>query len=323
MVLYKSRIIKKLDGFEEYLLAAGKSQSTAVRYIEKVRQLLDFIKKDTITKDDIIKFLAHCRKNKSQNTYCLIYYALQSFFKYIKQEKLLDGIPQPKKPFTLPKYLTMEELEALIKYTVNPRDRAILLLLFATGLRVSELCSLKIKDVDFERGVIRVFREKTEIESEIPVADFALIALREAINTYINKSEDAPLFQNKFGEQLSIRSVQRIVTNAAKRAGINKKVSPHVLRHTFATFALSKGFNLPEIQEILGHASIRTTRIYSHVIKSELERKYHTIFSNRKEEEERPITIRVIYCPKCGYKIGQGWRFCLNCGADLSKIDVS
>jgi len=318
--MYRSRVLDKLNDFEDYLIASGCSPSSARRYVEKVRQLLSFVRKDTLTKDDVVRFFAYCRKTKSLNTICLIYYALQSFFKYIKREDLLQDIKPPKKPQTMPKYLTIEEVKKLVDHTARPRDRALILMLFATGLRVSEIVSLKIKDVDFKRGIIRVYRHKSELESEIPIADFALLALREAINTYFRQDNDAPLFQNKYGEALSIRSVQKILQNAAKRAEIKKKVSPHVLRHTYATFLLSKGFNLVEIQELLGHASIRTTRIYSHVVKTELERKYHATFSSREPEEEKPVTIKVTYCPKCGSKIGQGWRFCVNCGEDLSKL---
>jgi|Deesub1362B_J571_1020462.scaffolds.fasta_scaffold01212_3 integrase/recombinase XerD len=312
--------MSKLEEFREYLLAMGKSPGTVQQYVTKVKQFLDF-SKNKITKSNLIKFLAYIRKTRSMYTYSLVFYALQAYLKFIKREKLMKDIPQPKQPRPLPKYLTIEEVRTLIEHTGRPRDRALILLLFATGLRVSEIVSLKIGDVDFKRGIIRVYRHKSELESEIPVADFALLSLREAINTYIRKDENAPLFQNKYGEQLSIRSVQKILQNAAKRAGINKKVSPHILRHTYATFLLSKGFNLAEIQELLGHASIRTTRIYSHVVKSELERKYHKVFhSKTNDEKEPPIEIKVMFCPKCGYKIGQGWKYCINCGEDLSKL---
>jgi len=318
--MLKSLIADKLNDFEDYLIASGCSPSSARRYVEKVRQFLDFTRKNTFTRDDVVRFLAYCKKTKRTNTVCLIYYALQRFFKYVKREDLLQDIKPPKRPQTAPKYLTVEEVKKLVDHTARPRDRALILMLFATGLRVSEIVSLKIGDVDFKRGVVRVHRHKSELESEIPIADFALLALREAINTYFRQDNDAPLFQNKYGEVLSVRSVQRILQNAAKRAGIKKKVSPHVLRHTYATFLLSKGFNLAEIQELLGHANIKTTRIYSHVVKTELERKYHAVFSSREPEEEKPVTIKVTYCPKCGSKIGQGWRFCVNCGEDLSKL---
>ena len=319
-MLYKVRVLGKLNDFEEFLLASGKSPETVRQYIGKVQQLLRFVRRDTITRDDVIRFLAYVRKTFSLYTYNLVYYALRSFFQYIKRMDLLEGIPAPKKPQRLPRYLTVEEVRKLIEKTGYPRDRAIILLLFTTGLRVSELVSLKIGDVNFQQGIIRVYRHKTQLESEIPVADIALFALREAINTYIRTGPDAPLFQNKYGEALSVRSVQRIVREAAKRAGIKKKVTPHCLRHTFATFALSKGLNVVEIQELLGITSLKTVRVYTHIVKTELEKKYHNIFSVSKPKEEKPRReLKIMFCPNCGMKVLPTWKYCVNCGTDLTK----
>jgi len=323
-VLRKKTLEGKIEGYKEFLLASGKSNETIRQYISKINQFLRFVPKDTVTRNDVIKFLAYVRENKNPNTYHTTYYALRGFLQYCKKDNLMKDIPPPKKPRNLPKYLKIEEVKALLDHTGLPRDRALILMLFSTGLRVSEICSLKIKDVDFKRGIVRVFRHKTGVEDELPIADFALFALREMINGYDRKDPEDPLFQNKYGGPLSPRSVQRILQKAKERAGINKKVTPHVLRHTFATYALKKGFNLPEIQEILGHASITTTRIYSHVVKSELEKKYHKIFSvtkNNEEEQEEPKNdIRLKYCPRCGMKVLSSWRFCVNCGEDLSNL---
>lgn len=320
--LRRETLLKKIGSYEEFLLASGRSEQTISQYVSKIKQFLKFVGKDTVTRNDVIKYLAYVRESKNPNTYHTVYYALRGFLEYCKCNFMKD-IPPPKKPRNLPKYLKIEEVKALLDHTGKPRDRAIILMLFTTGLRVSELCSLKIKDVDFKRGVVRVYRNKTSREDELPIADFALLALRETINGYDDKGPEAPLFQNKYGEALTPRSVQRILQKAKERAGINSKVTPHVLRHTFATFALKKGFNLPEIQEILGHASITTTRVYSHVVKSELEKKYHSVFSvtrNVEDVEEAEVDIRLKFCPKCGYKILPTWRFCVNCGEELSNL---
>jgi len=314
----------KLDAFKTYLLASGKSKETVRQYVSKINRFLSFVKKDTVTKNDVIRFFAYIRESKSKCTYSVTYFALKEFFKFCRKEYLLKDIPAPKRPRTLPKYLTLEEVKALLDHTGSIRDRAIILTLFTTGLRVSELCNLKIKDVDFKRGIIRVYRPKTESESEIPVADFTLFALRELVNEYDKRGPEDPLFQNRFGEALTPRTVQRILQKAKERAKINKKVTPHVLRHSFATFSLQHGLNLAEIQEILGHANINTTRVYSHVVKTELEKKYHNIFSKTKKEEEEEKTVkkdvRLLYCPNCGVKVSPHWKYCVNCGEDLTNL---
>ncbi|MCA9739240.1 MAG: tyrosine-type recombinase/integrase [Gemmatimonadetes bacterium] len=185
------------------------------------------------------------------------------------QPTLALRIPRPKRDRPLPSVLSMEEVSRLLKRTRNPKHRALLMLLYSAGLRVSEVVRLKPEDLDLDRGLVRVRRAKGRKDR------YTLLARRavDAVRMYTDAYPTGPwLFPgDRRDRHLTTRSVQRIVKQSARAAGIIKNVTTHTLRHSFATHLLEGGTNLRVIQELLGHQSTRTTQIYTHVARSTLE----------------------------------------------------
>jgi len=185
------------------------------------------------------------------------------------QPKLALKLPRPRKEHHLPSVLSQGEVARLLKKARNPKHRALLVLLYSAGLRVGEVVRLKPADLDLERGLVRVSRGKGRRDR------YTLLARRavEAVGIYRDAYPTVKwLFPgDRRGRHLTTRSVQRVVKKAAAAAGIEKRVTAHTLRHSFATHLLEGGTNLRIIQELLGHQSARTTQIYTHVAKSTLE----------------------------------------------------
>lgn len=185
------------------------------------------------------------------------------------EPKLALKIPRPRKERHLPAVLSSGEVARMLKKTRNPKHRAILMLLYSAGLRVGEVVRLEPQDLDLERGLLRVHRGKGRKDRYTLLARRAAEAVRIYQGAY---PTDRWLFpSDRPGRHLTTRSVQRVVRNAAIAAGVEKHVTAHTLRHSFATHLLEKGTNLRIIQELLGHQSARTTQAYTHVARSSLE----------------------------------------------------
>ena len=184
------------------------------------------------------------------------------------QPRLALRIPRPRKEQRLPAVLSQSEVARILKKARNPKHRALLMLLYCAGLRVSEVVRLTVSDLDMDRGLVRVHRGKGGKDR------YTLLARRavEAVRTYRDAyPTDRWLFPGSRPERhLTTRSVQRVVKRAAEAAGIEKDVTTHTLRHSFATHLLEGGTNLRVIQGLLGHQSVRTTQIYTHVTQSTL-----------------------------------------------------
>jgi len=201
---------------------------------------------------------------------------LRSFFRYLARRRRIEVNPVkdltgPKVPRTLPRALLYDDIVQLLDKTEHPekselRDGAVLELLYATGLRVGEAAALDVPDVDFGSGVVLV-RGKGNKERLVPVGD-------QALRAYLAARRKGPLFLNARGERLTVRSLHRIVRASAKRAGFHRPVSPHTLRHSFATHLLDEGADLRVIQEFLGHARLSTTQRYTHVSADHLMKVY-------------------------------------------------
>jgi len=205
--------------------------------------------------------------------------AIKSFFSYLQRERLHHGgkialLPSPKIGKKIPLFLTIDEIFRLLDFSPGNlwemRDKAIFELLYASGLRVSELVSLDEEMIDLKGFILRV-RGKGKKERFVPIGGKAV----DALNIYLPLKREFqkeqglyevnPVFINKYGRRLSTRSVGRICKKYFQRSGINGKASPHSLRHTFATHLLDAGVDLRTIQEMLGHANISTTQVYTHV----------------------------------------------------------
>jgi tyrosine recombinase XerC len=244
---------------------------------------LDKVTKHTIR--EYIMWLVDQKVAKSSITCKLS--AVRSFYNYLQKEELLqenplDQISSPKQDKKLPSYLTGDEVNKFlaapdISTPVGQRDRAILELLYASGLRVSELAHLTRNQIDMESREIRVMGKgsKERLVLMGKPAQAAITAyLKEGRPRLVGKKKTEAIFINRYGKQLIERRIQKIVTKYARTGGIKKKVHPHTIRHTFATHLLDGGADLRVVQELLGHASLTTTQIYTHVSKTQAKKVY-------------------------------------------------
>lgn len=200
---------------------------------------------------------------------------LRSFFKFLHREGLLKTnpaklVPLPKQPKQLPRFLTVDEVFSLVEKpegmgVLLARDRAILELLYSSGLRVSELSGLNLDDINVTEGLAKT-RGKGKKERIVPVGKKALEALKSyMLESLLLKKTDRALFLNRNGLRLTDRSIRRIVLKYSRMSELSGRVSPHTLRHTFATHLLQSGADLRVIQELLGHSSLSTTQKYTHL----------------------------------------------------------
>lgn len=216
--------------------------------------------------------------------------SLRSFYRFMLKEEFVSFNPftqasTPKQETRLPNFLYAEELEQLFDISdlstpLGQRNRALLELLYGTGIRVSECCSLRLKDIDFQIGTILVVG-KGHKERYIPIGSYAV----DAIHTYINdgrkkllkqEEEGKNLFLNYRGGNLSPRGVRKVLDEMVKKTATTFHISPHVLRHTFATHLLNEGADMRSVQELLGHSHLSSTQIYTHVTKEHLKLVYNS-----------------------------------------------
>lgn len=201
--------------------------------------------------------------------------SIRSFFKFFYREGYIKSnpaklVPNPKVPKLLPRFLSVDDAFSLVEKPegigfIPARDRAILELLYSSGLRVSELSGLNVDDLDIREGLIKV-RGKGRKERIVPVGSKAINAIKSyMVERILLKKKERALFINKRGTRLTDRGVRRIVIKYARALGINGQISPHTLRHTFATHLLQGGADLRVIQELLGHSSLSTTQKYTHL----------------------------------------------------------
>lgn len=206
---------------------------------------------------------------------------LKNFYIFLESECIKTGIIKevltPKATKYLPEYLTIEEVNDLFSSFKNDtfeeiRDYAILEMIYSCGLRVSELIELKLKDINAQEKVVKIVGKGFK-EREVPIRDEALIALNEYLK-YVKKDmivvDKNIIFLNKHGKKLTRQYVWQMIKDRAKKAGITKDISPHTLRHSFATHLLSKGCDLKVVQKLLGHENIETTQIYTHVAEEKI-----------------------------------------------------
>lgn len=256
------------------LLLRGYAPATRRLYLHHLRRFLGWCGRtvDELPEDPsalaqaYIVFLADDR-GVSLSYHNQVVSALRFLFEgVLRRPELALSVPRPRKESKLPAVLSQEEVAGLFSKLRNLKHRALLMLLYSSGLRVGELVRLRSGDIDPDRGLLRVRGGKGRKDRYTVLARRAVEALRQYQAAYPSSKW---LFPGKRdGRHIHARTVQRVVTRAAKAAGIEKDVSPHTLRHSFATHLLEGGTNLRIIQELLGHASPRTTQIYTHVAQS-------------------------------------------------------
>ncbi len=267
----------ELEKFRAYLEGEKKSENTIGEYIHFVRQMLLFTGKkyNQLTVGDIKKYQIYLstKMKYSKNTMYLALKAIGSYLKYRNRDDIVKAIKPPRRPKQMPKYLTEEEMRKLLDSAKdNSRDYAILSLLAYSGLRVSELCNLHVEDVDLSERVVYVHSGKGDKDRIVIISAKAA----EAIENYLLSRQDSLeyLFSSQKSEKITRVQVFRIVKKYARKAGIKKNVTPHVLRHTLATTMLRRGIDIRYIQQFLGHSSVATTQIYTHVDDGTLKRVY-------------------------------------------------
>jgi len=227
--------------------------------------------------------------------------ALRSFYRYLMREGLVDSEPlstlsSPKKAKRLPTFLTHGEMAKLLTAPDSStpqglRDRAILELLYATGLRVSEIVSLDLKDIDTGSRQIIVWGKGSKERMVLmgkPAVQALELYLKQARPGLEGKTDTQAVFLNRFGGRVVERRIQHIIKKYARKAGLDMRVFPHIMRHTFATHLLDGGADLRSVQDLMGHAQLSSTQVYTHVTQSQIRRKYlaaHPRSSTGKGEE--------------------------------------
>ncbi|KON87161.1 recombinase XerD [Sporosarcina globispora] len=287
----------QLKDFIHYLLVEkGLAKNTIVSYERDLKSYLKYLRSEekissleNVQRMQIVQFLGFLKKQgKSSKTLARHIASLRAFHQFLLREKAVGHDPSvhietPQMERSLPKVLNMQEVETLldfpeIKDHFGLRDKAMLELLYATGIRVSELIGLNIGDVHLTMGFVRCIGKGNK-ERIVPIGRTASEALERYLNEgrrkFVSKKyKDEALFLNHHGKRLSRQGFWKILKRLAQEAGIEKELTPHTLRHSFATHLLENGADLRAVQEMLGHADISTTQIYTHVTKTRLKDVY-------------------------------------------------
>lgn len=283
---------------EQLVYGRGLSKNTKDSYARDIKAFSGFLEKKGIddlllaTKRDVASFLAFERKAEfKDSTITRRLVALKVFYDWIANEGAIEetpteGILPPKGSQLLPDTLTEREVTRLVEAygsatALELRNRAVMELLYASGLRASEIVTLKMKDLHIPEGFLRCLGKGSK-QRVVPIGDAALRAITDYLEmgrpSFAIGGDDGFLFISSRGKRITRQTLWRIVEKAARLARIKKNVHPHTLRHCFATHLLSHGANIRAIQEMLGHADIATTQIYTHVDSEkilEIHRKFH------------------------------------------------
>jgi site-specific recombinase XerD len=260
------------DELEKELVARRYSLKTMKLYTHYNREFLEFIKKNPyeVSNEDIREYLYYlAEKDTSTSTLNIAINALKFYYGEILRRNFVCEIKRPKKDKKLPVVLSGEEISGLFSSVVNVKHRALLMLSYSAGLRVGEVVRLKMEDIDFQRKLIHIHGAKGRIDRYTILSDTASATLKEYLKDYIGDWLFAAADPKK---HITIRSAQAIFEHACENAGIQKEVSIHSLRHSFATHLLENGVDLRYIQELLGHKNLKTTEVYTHVSNRDLSR---------------------------------------------------
>jgi integrase/recombinase XerD len=288
-----------LDQFLHYLIVEkGLSRNTIEAYSHGLTRFLNYLREKGVQEvQEVGKF--HIRgfllalRGKNLNTKSIVrnLVAIRTFFRFLIQEGVLESNPveeleSPKVAKTLPEILTLEEIEQILEQPnlqtpLGTRDRAMLEMLYATGMRVSELTQLPIHQVNLEGGYVLLYGKGSK-ERIVPLGTEAMKWVTVYLKTargILSKGKESPsLFINRSGKGMSRQRLWKNLKDYGRRAGLRKRITPHLLRHSFASHLLERGADLRSVQMMLGHADISTTQIYTHVTGERLKKvhkQYH------------------------------------------------
>lgn len=293
-----------LSLFDGHLKTQNRSEHTLLAYNNDITQFIDFtarelnVESENLTVDQVDIYIVRSflgeltDQGMERKSMARKLSALRAFFKFLCREGILQKNPvqriaTPKLGRKLPHFLFLEQVEKLLQAPdcttlLGARDQMMLELLYGSGLRVSELAGLNRQDVDSEGTLLRV-RGKGNKERLVPLTKYAI----EAIQAYLQKREDqhVALLLNYQGSRLSTRSIRRILDKIALEAGLTQHLHPHMLRHSFATHLLDGGADLRSVQELLGHAKLSSTQIYTHLTRERLREVYEQSHPRAKKDK--------------------------------------
>lgn len=280
---------KYIEEFIDYLRFEKKySENTISSYKRDLNKTNTYIKKDfaKLNKKDIQNYIQKISKSENASSVSRCISTLKSFYKFLELNKYTNKTPlttitNPKTVKKLPKILSEEEIEKLLdinlKTDFDYRNKAMLELMYSSGLRVSEIINLNVNDIDLSNASVRIFGKGSK-ERIIPLNDYAIDALNNYIlnhrRSLFKHGESNYLFLNNHGNKMTRQGFFKILEKIAKEKGIKSELSPHTLRHSFATHLLKHGADLRSIQELLGHSDISTTQIYTHITSERLQKNY-------------------------------------------------
>lgn len=292
--------MKYLDQFLEYLQVQKKySTNTISSYNEDIKELFQVLntKNINLTEKDIDKYLKYLYDKKfNKNSIARKLSGVRGYYNYLLDQGIVqinhfNSLSNPKKIKTLPHYLKDEEIQKMftipnLQTPLGQRNRLILEMLYATGVRVSELVNIKIKDINQYEKSIKIFGKGRKFRIV-----FYGNYCQEILSLYLKdgrKKQDKNtceyLFLNKNGNKLTTRTIRNIIDNITLKSNLDKKVYPHMLRHSFATEMLNNGSDLISVKELLGHESINTTSIYTHVTDEQVRKVYEACHPRSKEQ---------------------------------------
>lgn len=296
-----------LKEYEYYLkVTRGLSPNSISSYVTDLVEYVEFLVKNysikdpnQITKQHIRNFIARLkRKHNTPASISRKMSAIRSFHKYLLLEKLVDanvslGVSLPKKEKKLPTVLSVEEVDALMiaadgDEPLEIRNKAMLELLYGSGLRISELLELKLSDLHIHMGFLNILGKGNK-ERIVPIGaegTYALTRYLDKARPYLKKTPGDVVFVNSRGNAMSRVGFYKVLKTLSVRAGLMKDISPHTLRHSFASHLLENGVDLRVVQELLGHEDISTTQVYTHITKKQLKEVYDNYHPRSKNKEE-------------------------------------
>ena len=285
--------MKEIEEYELFLKTEKKlGDNTVESYLLDLMSFLKWFNNDVriTTKEDILNYISFLRGNLNEKSINRHISSLKSFYSYLADMNYisinpLEDISILKVKKTLPKYLSTEEVDKLLNIKLNTafdyRNKAMLEVIYGTGLRVSELVKLEYSNIDFENSIVRV-KGKGKKDRIVPLGEIASYYLKIYINDYrsklLNKNNYNEIFLNNHGKPITRQGFNFILENIRRETGIEKELTPHTLRHSFATHLLEGGADIRSIQEMLGHENISTTNIYTTVVNKVLRENYDSYF---------------------------------------------
>ena len=262
-------------------------------FLEKNKYNLNDI--SNINQKIIEDYLSYLNINKDSRTIARNITSLNNFFKYLMIEKIIEANPcefidRPKLSKKLPNVLSVEEVDKLLDIKLNTRfdyrNKAMLELLYSSGLRISELVNLTTRDIDFTNSIVRCFGKGNK-ERIVPISEYSLYYIKlyyDMRDTFFKGKINDYLFLNNHGKELTRQGFNKILNKILEEKNIKKEVTPHTLRHSFATHMLNGGADLRSIQILLGHSDISTTKIYTHISREKIKNDYEMYHPRSKEE---------------------------------------